>query len=304
MFLKFFAPATEKPRGLRFRLCSGAIISLLALVLLTTTFALKMVHYYAVDPVVSPRQLYHNTWKALRDNLYDQSKLKNWDEWEHKYDHLIKTEEDALRYSHILVQSVGEGYTALLPAETVARDKVSADGQYVGIGIELDHPDGLTTPVIARVLRGGPAEKAGIEKGDVLVAVDGVQSASRSLADIHQSLQGKAGEQVVLTLRRQGTSHTITVTRDVVQTPIVYYEKLPGGIGYLRIMAFHQWSTAKQVEEAMKALSDCGIIRAASFTKRSRLLPSSSRKAQSRPLSSGFPPWDCSPPRFTCRKTA
>ena len=253
------APDTER-RGLFVRLLSGTLLFLLAALMLIGTVSLSYVRYYSVDPVATPVEVYHNTWRAVRDNLYDKSKLQGFEEWEHKYDHLIETEEDAIRYSDMMVRSVGEGYTALLPSLTVKRDMRSAEGRFVGIGVELDRTAKTGAPVLSRVLRGGPAEAAGLLEGDALLEIDGSSDAVASVESAARALSGEAGESVNVTVRRDTQILTVSVRRAWVETPVVDYRKLPDGSGYIRIDSFHQWSTSKQVREAMEALSDCRAL--------------------------------------------
>ena len=92
-------------------------------------------------------------------------------------------------------------HSAWLPPEEYQRLQERADGRYLGIGIELGAM-GDASPVIDRVLPRGPAALAGIQPGDVLLAVDGDSVAPLSSEDVLERLNGPLGASVQLTLRR------------------------------------------------------------------------------------------------------
>src|SRR5262249_35849900 len=91
IFLAPPLPPEVKRRGMLFRVLSTVGLLTTAFLLVVANVILWLACYFAIDPKVTPQQLYHNTWQAVKDNVYDQSKLANWDDWEHKYDGQIKT---------------------------------------------------------------------------------------------------------------------------------------------------------------------------------------------------------------------
>jgi carboxyl-terminal processing protease len=95
------------------------------------------------------------------------------------------------------------------------------NGTFKGVGIRLDqHPDGtieIVTPV-----DGSPAEKAGIQPGDILLAVDDHQLEKIRLIDLIKMISGKIGTQVKLTVRHfDGKISSYTLTREEVREPNV-----------------------------------------------------------------------------------
>ena len=60
----------------------------------------------------------------------------------------------------------------------------------------------------------GPAESAGVEKGDVILRIDGVSAEDFTVAQCVQLLRGPVGSRVTMTLRRAGAEVEVLITRD------------------------------------------------------------------------------------------
>ena len=89
-----------------------------------------------------------------------------------------------------------------------ARRRVSGPGRpWVGVAAEDVHGRLL----VGRVTPGGPAEKAGIRKGDEILSVAG--EAPRSLADFYRKVwaTGTAGAMVPLDVEQDGAKRRIDV---------------------------------------------------------------------------------------------
>jgi hypothetical protein len=84
-----------------------------------------------------------------------------------------------------------------------------------GIGAMLNAGD-AGGAIIAGVMPGGPAEKAGVEPGDRIMAVDGVDVSGMELGGIVERVRGREGAPVTLTLQREGEDATfdVSITRE------------------------------------------------------------------------------------------
>lgn len=254
----------------------SAISGILALVVVLT-LALNAFNYYAIDPVVSPRELYHRTWETVRVNYYDQSKLQDWAQWEHKYDDQIKTEEDALRFAREMVASLNDPYTILHGKQEVQTLINEAEGkqELIGLvfkpafdrsgsalvnsnGLQLPETDGVDAfPTIDKVVRGSSAQAAGINPGDVLVSVNGKSTSGLALAELLKLLSGEPGEEMTIVVRQNGVDVPVKVQRMAVQRPIVSTQRLPGDIAYIRVESFFQLDQADQLQAALEQMQDC-----------------------------------------------
>lgn len=252
----------------------SAVSGLLALVVILT-LALNAFNYYAIDPIVTPGELYHRTWETVRVNYYDPSKLQNWDEWEHKFDDQIKTEADAIRFAREMLSSLDDPHTVLHEADEVRTifDEAYGKQEIIGLvfkpaydrsGSAVLNPRGLqlpdavdSLPTIEEVVRGSSAQAAGIIPGDVLVSVNGKSTAGLAIAELQTLLAGPAGEELTLVVRQNGVDTTVMVQRMEVTRPIVSAQRLAGGVCYIRVESFFQLDQADQLQTALEGMHDC-----------------------------------------------
>jgi hypothetical protein len=99
----------------------------------------------------------------------------------------------------------------LKPAPQHPGGPSSPPQQFEGVGMVLDGRSGRV--VIADVNDGGPAERAGVQKGDVVVAVDDVATAGLPLDQVIGRIRGPAGTPVRLRFERAGQQFELTIRR-------------------------------------------------------------------------------------------
>jgi carboxyl-terminal processing protease len=105
----------------------------------------------------------------------------------------------------------------------------------VGLGVRLGNdPQGLVTEVAP----GGPAEAAGVQPGDVILAADGKDLSHADTPALQAALSGAAGSIVQLTVDHGQGPRIVTITRGPFYFPPLSSKVLPGGVGYLRLADF------------------------------------------------------------------
>ena len=125
-------------------------------------------------------------------------------------------------------------------------------GKFGGLGIELSQQDGV--PKVIAPIDGTPASRAGIQPGDLIVAIEGKSTHGMGLDDTVGVLRGKPGTTVKLTIAR-GTNapFDVSLTRSIIHIQTVKSKLEPNGIGYVRVTEFGD-DTAKSVKQALGAL--------------------------------------------------
>jgi len=116
-------------------------------------------------------------------------------------------------------------------------------GAYEGIGAYVDMKGDFLT--IIRPIEGSPAEAAGLQAGDAIIAVDGVDMTGIKPEEVREKVMGPAGTQVKLTVARKGESAPLDfmVTRARIDIPSVTSKMLDNNIGYLAINTFGEQTT-------------------------------------------------------------
>jgi len=102
------------------------------------------------------------------------------------------------------------------------------------------------------VLKGSPAEQAGIRSGDFIEYVGKIPSRDLSLYDIDQLLNGQAGTSSEVRILHQGQSRRVTLARAKIVQPAIESRIEEPGIGYLKITTLAEGKAA----EVKTALTD------------------------------------------------
>jgi len=144
-----------------------------------------------------------------------------------------------------------------------------ASGKYIGIGVHLGVRDGQLT-VIAPIEQ-SPAVSAGVQAGDVILAIDEVSSEGMGVADADHLLSGDPGSDVTLTVRhpRDGQVESLRITRGPINLWSVkgcrqvgprqwdYLIDPEAGIAYIRVSNFRD-NTMTEFDRALEQVRSLG----------------------------------------------
>jgi carboxyl-terminal processing protease len=148
------------------------------------------------------------------------------------------------------------GHTRFLTPEEMEENREVLSNKYVGIGVRLENKDDEV--VVLSTLDGSPAEEAGLESGDVLVAVDGESVRGEDVKEIAEKVRGPEGSRVELTMLRDGEEeHEFSIERAELETPAASWNLFPAtDVAHLRLASFSEDSATKlnrAVSEAREA---------------------------------------------------
>ncbi|MRR10257.1 S41 family peptidase, partial [bacterium] len=150
-------------------------------------------------------------------------------------------------------------HSTFLDAAGVRDLKVSTEGSFGGIGIQIDVRDGWLT-VIAP-MAGTPASRLGIMAGDRIVKIDGATTRGITTEGAVSKLRGEPGTKVDITIAREGVAQPFdfTVTRARIELEsITYAGLLRGKIGYIYLANFSSKS-GPDLRAAIKELEGQGM---------------------------------------------
>ena len=175
-----------------------------------------------------------------------------------KYDGNLDTEKLIDGAKHGLVDAVGDPYTVYFNAEEAKAFNSDLNGTFEGIGAELGKTNGQLT--VLSVIADSPAEKAGLEKNDVIIKVNGEDTSSLTVGAAVTKIRGEKGTSVKLTILRGDATKEYSITRDTISTPSVTVEVLEGNIGYMRISRFGD-DTAGLAKKAAENFKSQGVTK-------------------------------------------
>lgn len=149
----------------------------------------------------------------------------------------------------------GDRFSEYFSPESLESFNQQIEGRFSGIGLSVVGVEkGLR---VASVFHRSPAERAGIEPGDVIVSVEGESIAGQSSSEATNRIKGPEGTQVTIGLRdgKSGRTRELTLTRAEVTLPNVSgkVEKVGGHeLGYVRLLSFSEGAHAQLRHAARK----------------------------------------------------
>ena len=155
------------------------------------------------------------------------------------------------------VSGIGDRYSYYMTPDEYARFKEEEKGNKVGIGVIAVYDSKNNNIYVSEVSSGSPAHIQGIQKGDVITAVDGVKVTSSNYAELLQSLEGAKLTNVQVTFVNNGTEKTVSVARGY-SAQTVYYSVM-NEVGYIKINAFYS-TTAKELEDALDYMKKNDVV--------------------------------------------
>lgn len=149
-------------------------------------------------------------------------------------------------------EALGDQYTEYLDRESYKSMNESLSGEYKGIGVKISINSEKI--YIYYVEEDGPADKAGIQKGDYIIAVDGKKygkdDVAEAISDIKDTPKGKI---VVITVEREGQQKDIEVMCGNVDLKYVKSRMIDESVGYIKVQQFGN-SVDKKFEESIENL--------------------------------------------------
>jgi carboxyl-terminal processing protease len=191
-------------------------------------------------------QLLAEAWNTIEQHYVDQPAIKP----------------QLMTYGAIsgMVDSLGDtGHSRFLDPQMVQEQQNFTQGQFEGIGAYVEMKDGNV--VIVAPIDGSPAQKAGIQPGDIIVKVNGQDITGLPLDQVVAQIMGPVGTSVTITIMDPKTSTTrdIALVRARITVNNVSWHQLPGTtVAHVRIIAFSQGVSA-DLKTALTEIQSQGL---------------------------------------------
>ena len=154
-----------------------------------------------------------------------------------------------------MMDSLGDQHSSYMDPHEFQQANTSIEGSYEGIGAWVDTTGDYLA--IVSPMPGSPAEAAGLQPGDLVIAIDGEDMTGIPGDLVIKKVLGPAGTPVELTVHREGELEPLifNVTRAKIVVPSIEGEMLDNQIGYIHIFTFG-YSTTEELRAAIQDLID------------------------------------------------
>ncbi|XP_030459411.1 carboxyl-terminal-processing peptidase 2, chloroplastic [Syzygium oleosum] len=253
--------------GLRRRV-SRAFLKLLVGVVLVVSFSLAVSSGAPSWALSEENLLFLEAWRTL-DRAYIDKNFNGQSWFRYRENALrnepMNTREETYTAIKKMIATLDDPFTRFLEPEKFRSLRSGTQGALTGVGLSIGYPAGIDNSpaglVVISATPGGPANRAGILSGDVLLAINNSSTETMGIYDAAEKLQGPEGSTVELTLRSGNDIKHLALTREKVSLNPVKSRlcEVPGSgkdsprIGYIKLTSFNQ-NASGAVKEAIETL--------------------------------------------------
>lgn len=209
----------------------------------------------------TPVELYDNVWRLINSKYVDQTNNEqDWSKWRHRYDGVIKTDEDAYVAIETMVASLNDPYTKFLDPKEFSEETGSIKGSLKGIGIQIGVKDGKL--MVIAPIEDTPAEKAGLMADDEILSIDGKSTKGITVDKAADQIRGEEGTNVTLVIKRKDQEpKSYTITRKEIEIKSVSQKipeniDMPKDICYIRLSSFISRNASKEISDILTKSTD------------------------------------------------
>lgn len=220
--------------------------------------ALSMLILAAIVGIVAVVQIFGGGSVINTTTMQEIEVIQSYVEDRYLYDVDSDAIQDGILAGYL--DALDDPYTAYYNEQETADLLESTTGEYSGIGATMlqDTSTGIIT--ILNVFMDSPAEKSGVEDGDILYKVNGIEVTGEDVSVVVLDIKGEAGTTVEITVLRgeDYEEFTYVITRENIEYQSVSYEMMEEQVGYILIEEFDDL-TLGQFEEAFQELEEQGM---------------------------------------------
>ena len=156
------------------------------------------------------------------------------------------------------IVSLGDEWSYYMDADSYDAYQDYSANVYQGIGVTVSVDEATGGFLVHATDRDGPADRAGVTAGDIILAVDGEDMTGKTLEELRARIQADYGQEALLTLQgADGGTREVSVLCEEIYSSPVRYELLDGHIGYIAISNFRQGAGQESIA-AVDSLRELG----------------------------------------------
>ena len=166
-----------------------------------------------------------------------------------------KLEEGAIKG---YIEGLDDPYTEYISKDDMDTYLDDTKGNFVGIGIYMIKNTKYDKIQVLSTIKGSPAENAGIQAGDLIVSVDGVEYKADDMTAVSNKIKGEEGTKVTVELLRGSENVKYELTRSKVKVNQVEGKVISDDIGYIKFTSFDE-TTAEDFKKQYQELAKKNI---------------------------------------------
>lgn len=215
--------------------------------------SISLYSYFIKNPISE------GTVSNLKNSKDLTSKLQNYREIIEKY-YLGEIDEEKLEEGAIkgYIEGLGDPYTEFITKEEMKDYLDDTMGNFVGIGIYMIKNTSQDKIQVLSTIKGSPAEKEGIQAGDLILTVDGIEYSADDMTTASNNIKGEEGTKVVLEILRGEQKIKFELSRQKVKVNQVEGKVISKNIGYIQFTSFDE-TTAEDFKAKFEELNKQGI---------------------------------------------
>lgn len=242
----------EEEKQNKFKTYKIIMIVAIAMFITFMVTSLSLYTYFVKNPLAI-------TPKASKGTTEISSKLARYREVIDKY-YLGEIDEDNLIEGAIkgYVEGLGDPYTEYISKEDMEDYLSDTMGNFVGIGIYMVKNTEYNKIQVLSTIKDSPAEKVGIQSGDLILSVNGVTYDANGMTTASNNIKGEEGTTVSLEVLRGTQTLKYEIKREKVKVNKVEGKVLSNNIGYIEFTSFDD-GTALDFKAKFEELNKQGI---------------------------------------------
>lgn len=156
-----------------------------------------------------------------------------------------------------MFEALKDPYSTFLTEADMSDLNDTTQGAFGGVGLYISkptgpRPDGQPPYVeVAAPIEDTPGWRAGIQPGDLIIAINGENTEKLTMDQVLSKLRGVPGTEVTILIRRgEKMEFPLKLTRAIIEVPTVKHAMIGSDIGYVRIITFTPMTT-ERVQQAI-----------------------------------------------------
>src|SRR5262249_36192159 len=144
-------------------------------------------------------------------------------------------------------------HSSYLDSEALGNWQADLEGEFGGLGIDMELEENAIKVVAP--IEDTPAARAGLQAGDLITKLDGVEVKGMTMQQVMTRMRGKPNSEISITVVRgvDANPFTVTLKRAIIQVKSVKAKLLEPGLAYVRVTRFQE-RTAEQLANALDSL--------------------------------------------------